>query len=101
MFVVPSGVRVATRATGSAPASGARRAVAARCTGAQRATKRVERNGRGGPGVNAGLTGRGSASEVSLGAGVPAPDRAPMPAPMTPAATAPIAHATSEARLTL
>ena len=100
MLAVPSGVVVATRATGRARGPGARRAVAARRTDAQYATNRVRRSGWGGPGVNAGTTGRGRTSETVLRAGGPAPERASKPAPMAPAATAPIAHAASEARLT-
>jgi hypothetical protein len=100
MFVVRSGVSVATRATAAACASGLRRAVAATRTGAHRERYGPARKGCGRPGVNAGVTGRGSASTAARGPGVSPPDRAPIAAPAAPAASAPIAQAASRVRLT-
>ena len=100
MFVVPSGVAVATRATAAERGSGLRRAVAATRTGAHRDRYGIGANIRGRPGVNAGAIGRGSASTAARGPGASPPDRAPSAAPVTPAASAPIAHARSRVRLT-
>ena len=99
MFVVSSGVVLATRATTRARGSGALRAAAATRTGAQRETYGAGRNGRGVPGVNAGATGAGTPSATGPGPGVPWPDRAPIVAPPMPAASA-AAQITSRERLT-
>jgi hypothetical protein len=73
----------------------------ARRTGAQRDAYRVDPSGRAGPGVNVGRTVRGSACDADGdGDGAAGPEREPS-APVTrPAASAPIAHARSAARLT-
>jgi hypothetical protein len=100
MFVVPSGVVVATRATAAERASGRRRAVAATRTGAHRDRYGVAGNISGRPGVNAGAIGRGSAPAAARGPDVSPSDLAPSAAPAAPAASAPIAQAVSRARLT-
>jgi hypothetical protein len=97
MFVVPSGVRVATLATGVAAAAGSRRAIDARRTGAQYASWRAGSSGRAGPGVNAGVTIAGAAAVGAVGLRV---EREPSAAVTRPAASAAIAHAASAPRLT-